>query len=122
MALKLLNQFLKFDCDSFLSGKVLRVTGISENVDYNTKKHLGTKVEVVITRDDTPYHCKAGQVVSNRYEKLTLKLNKDVNVNLDDMVKPVNPIATVYGDYRNQLSIKCDDIQVLQPKQAGGQA
>lgn len=119
MALKLLNQFLKFDCDSFFSGKVLRVTGVSENLDFATKKHLGTKVEAVITKDDTPYRCKDGQLVSNRYEKLTFKVNKDVKVNIDDMIVPVNPVGTVYGDYRNQLSIKCDDIRVVQPKQGG---
>lgn len=122
MALHYLTQFLRFDCESFLKDKVLRVTGISENADYNTKEHLGTKVEVVIAKDGTPYHCKDGELKNNRYEKLTLKVNKDVNVNLDDMVKPVNPVATVYGQYRNQLSIKCDDIQVLPPKQSGGQA
>ena len=42
--------------------------------------------------------------------KITFKVNKDINVPLKARVKPINAVATIYGDYRNQLSVKCDDI------------
>ena len=113
--MKKLLQFLKFDFEAFSKGKAYRVTGVTEWKDYNTKEHMGTKVETIIVKDDTQYKLKDGESVSNRYEKLSFKIHKDVNVPLDAYVVPVNPVATVYGDYRNQLSITADDIKVLQP-------
>lgn len=112
--MKKLSQFMRFDTAAFFKGKVLRVTGISEWVDYTTKSHMGTKVEVVIVKDDTQYKQKDGESVSNLYEKLTIKVPKDVKVPLSAYVAPVNAVGTVYGDYRNQLSVTADDIRVLQ--------
>ena len=31
-------------------------------------------------------------------------------------VIPVNPVAVVYGEYRNQLSVTADDIKVITPQ------
>lgn len=112
--MKYLNQFVRFDIDAFLHGKVCRVVGVSDYIDYNSKKRLGNKVEVVITKDDTIYKLKEGEIGSNRFEKLVFKVAKDVSVQLDDVVEPVNAVATVYGEFKNQLSIKADDIIVLQ--------
>ena len=33
-------------------------------------------------------------------------------------VIPVNPVAVVYGEYRNQLSVTADDIKVVVPQKA----
>lgn len=115
MALKKLMQFLKFDFEEFSKGKVYQVNGISEWVDYTTKAHMGTKVEAVIVRDDTQYKQKDGETVTNRYEKLNFKVRKDVNVPVNAYIMPVNAAATVYGDYRNQLSVTAEDIRVLTP-------
>lgn len=115
MALKKLNQFLKFDFEAFSKGKYFQVTGCSEWKDFETKAHMGTKVNVAIVKDNTPYNLKDGESVSNRYEKLTFKVSKDINIPVDTIVVPVNAVATVYGEYRNQLSIKADDIKILQP-------
>ena len=46
------------------------------------------------------------------YEKLALKVEKKPAVSVGDCVMPVNPVCTVYGDYRNQLSVRCDDVVV----------
>ena len=59
--MKYLTQFQKFDMDEFLKGKQLMVTGVGENIDFETKQHLGTKVEVAIVKDDTPYKQKTGE-------------------------------------------------------------
>ena len=115
MALKKLNQFLRFDYEGFSKDKVLQVTGISEWTDFNTKAHMGIKLETTIVKDNTLYKQKDGENVTNRYEKLTIKLRKDVNIPMNAFVVPVNAAATVYGDYRNQLSITADDVRVLTP-------
>ena len=114
--MKGLNQFMGFNWDAFASEKTFIVVGVGEYQDYDTKSHLGTKVECVIASDDTQYNSKNGEVFSNIYEKITFKVNKDVSIPLKARVKPVNAVATIYGDYRNQLSVKCDDIMTITPK------
>ena len=104
--MKKLSQFSVFDFEAFSKGKLYLCTGQSEWKDYNTGEHLGTKVDVVIYRDDTAYVQKEGESVSNRFEKLTFKA----------IIEPVDAVATIYGDYRNLLSVKCADIKVLRTK------
>lgn len=111
--MKGLSQFQLFDWDAFAQGKVFVVTGISDYADYASKQHLGTKVDCVIAVDKTPYESKNGNVITNRYEKITFKVGKDVNLPLDARVVPKGVTARIYGDYRNLLSVKCDDIAVL---------
>ncbi|MDE7433270.1 MAG: hypothetical protein K2N34_15340 [Lachnospiraceae bacterium] len=113
MSLKKLSQFNVFDWNKFSAGKRYMCLGVSELTDYNTKKHMGTKVEAVITDDRTPYQTKDGEQVTNAYEKLTFKVRKDVKIPINAFINPVNVDAKVYGDFRNQLSITCDDIQVI---------
>lgn len=115
MSLKKLNQFLKFDYARFHNGKILQVIGLSEWKEYKTEKHLGVKIETVITKDATEYIQKEGEKVSNLYEKLIFKCPKDIKVPLNAIIEPINPVATVYGDFRNQLSIVVDDIRVITP-------
>lgn len=117
--MKHLNEFLHFDIDSFLKDKVLMTLSVKDWIDFDDgRKKLGIKVECVITKDSTPYRQKAGEqaVETNRFEKLTIKVPKDISVPADTYVVPVNAKATVYGEYRNMLSITADDIKVLQPK------
>lgn len=116
--MKFLSQFNNFNIEAFLDGKRIIATGLSEWTDRESGKHLGTVVEGVIYTDNTVYKQKEGEHLSNRFEKLKFKVNKDITVPMDATIVPVNPVATVYGEYRNNLSIKCDDIKVLQPKRA----
>ena len=115
--MKGLNQFLSFDWDAFADGKAFIVTGVSEYQDFDTKAHLGTRVDCIILTDKTPYKFKDGEEFTNRFEKITFKVSKDVNVAIDARVVPVNAVASIYGEYRNQLSVKCDDIQTIMPKE-----
>lgn len=117
--MKGLNQFQKFDWDAFAKDKVFVVTSISEYSDFETKQHLGTKVDCVIAVDKTPYEFKDGNAFTNHYEKISFKIGKDVNnIPLEARVMPKGVTARIYGDYRNLLSVKCDDIVVLSSKPA----
>lgn len=111
--MKFLNQFLEFEWESFAEGKRFLVTGCKPWVDFETKKNLGTAVEVVIYKDETPYEQKDGEKVTNLFEKLTFKVSKELDIPIKAFVEPVNVSAKIYGEYRNQLSVKCDGITVL---------
>lgn len=110
-----LKQFMEFRIDDFLKEKKLVVVGCRQWLDSNGKDVLGTKVDTVILVDNTDYVRKDGAQISNRFEKLTLKVRKDIEFPLDTVVKPVNATASVYGDYQNQLAIKCEDVVAIQP-------
>ena len=113
--MKKLNQFVTFDIDRFLADKSIQVVDIKQWEDFVRKGTiLGTVVEVVILTDNTPYDQKPGEKVSNRYEKFKIKVSKrTVTVDVGDFVAPINPSATVYGDRRDQLSVRADDIVVV---------
>lgn len=117
--MKKLNQFVKFLFEDFSRMKVYRVIGVRPWIDYNTKELMGTKVEVVIAEDNTAYDTQNGETITNQYEKLTFKISKkDINIPMNARVIPVNPVAVVYGEYRNQLSVTADDIKVVVPQKA----
>lgn len=112
MSLKHVKDHEKYDFGGFIAKMQLMVTNISVWEDYATKARLGTKVEVVIIKDDTPYQPGPdGHVQTNLYEKLVFKIRKnEVAVKVGDIVVPKGAEALVYGDYRNQLSITADDV------------
>lgn len=113
MALKKLRNFLKFDDVEFFKGKRLLSVSQQPWKDFKTGEALGTKVEAVIAQDKTDYGLKDGEVVSNLYEKLVFKIPKVIEIPMNVEIRPKNPVATVYGDYQNQLSITAEDIEVL---------
>lgn len=114
MALKKLRNFLAFNFVGFAQGK--RFLSVSQQPwkDFKTGEILGTKVEAVIAQDKTDYGLKDGEVAcSNLYEKLVFKVPKVIEIPMNVEIRPKNPVATVYGDYQNQLSITAEDIEVL---------
>ena len=117
--MKYLNQFIKFDISAFLKGKLLVCVGTAPWNDYTTKELLGTKLSVVISEDHTEYRQKPGENHTNQYEKFNVKVPK---VNLDvasgTVIELTDSVATVYGEYRNQLSVTASDIRVIQPAKA----
>ena len=115
--MKGLNQFLSFNWDAFAEGKTFIVTGVSEYQDFETKKHLGTKVDCIIASDKTPYKFKNGEEFTNRFEKISFKVSKDVTIPIETRVIVKNVTASIYGEYRNQLSVKAEDIQVVMSKE-----
>jgi hypothetical protein len=113
MSLKKLAQFSYFDTEGFLSKLSLIAISSSEWKNFESGEHKGTKVDLVIASDKHKYKAADGENVSNLYEKLTVKVPKDIDVPMNSHVKLINPVATIYGQYRNQLSIVADDIEVL---------
>lgn len=121
MGLKKLSQFVTFDLAGFLQGKTIMCVGTAEWLDFTTKAHNGIKVESVIIKDDTAYNQKDGEAVNNLYEKITFKCKKDVRIPVNAIIRPVNGVAVAYGpkdsSYVNQLSVTCDDIQIVSQAQ-----
>ena len=113
MALKKLSQFVRFDAEGFFANLILGSVGRSERKDFETGEHKGTKVEVVIIGDKHNYKTSNGEQVNNVYEKITVKVPEDIEVPMNSHVRLVNVYATVYGQYRNQLSVTADDIEVI---------
>ena len=111
--MKKLNLFTYFDFDEFAKGKRFMSIGQQEWKDFKTGDVLGTKVEVVIAQDKTDYGVQDGEVVNNLYEKLTIKQPEKISIPMNVEIKPVNAVATVYGDYRNMLSVTAESIEVI---------
>lgn len=99
--------------EAFSKDKVFMTTACREWKDFDTGSHLGTVVDVVIIKDDTPYKQKNNETVTNLYEKVSFKVTKDITIPVKSNIIPVNSTATIFGQYRNQLSIKCDDIKII---------
>lgn len=116
--MKHLGDFAPFDFHAFAKDKVFEVLGVQAWKDNQSQRFLGSKVEVVIKEDHTHYNLRAGESsVTNMYEKLIFKVSGDslVDIPLGSIVQPVGVVATIYGDYRNNLSVKCDRIDIIQP-------
>ena len=119
--MKYLSQFQSFDSTRFFADKVLIVTGIKDWLDNDTKEALGKKVELAIIKDDTSYNQKEGEQASNLYEKVTVKVNKrDFVISVNTQVMLCDVTATVYGEYRNNLSVKGtpDSFKIGKPRTA----
>lgn len=113
MALKKLNKFLYFDFDEFAKGKRFTSIGKQPWKDYDSGKIKGTKLETIIAQDKTDYGDQSGEIVSNIYEKLIFKVPMDIDVPMNVEIRPMNVVATVYGEFRNQLSITAENIEVV---------
>lgn len=111
--MKKLNMFTYFDFEGFAEGKRFMSIGQREWKDFNSGETLGAKIEVVIAQDKTFYGNQGDEVVNNLYEKLTLKVRKEITVPMNVEIHPVNVEAKVYGEYRNQLSVIAEDIEVI---------
>ena len=98
----------------FAKGKKFMVTEVTPWQDYNTKQVLGSAITVVIIEDNTEY----GKQGNNMYEKFKIKVRKQVNPSVNSLIMPTGEVeATVYGDYRNMLSVTCDDIRIINDKE-----
>lgn len=71
---------------------------------------------MVIASDHTQYQQRDGEMVSNRFEKLTIKVAEEISIPVDQYVTPKGVTAKVYGDYRNLLSVTADGIDVVPAK------
>ena len=117
MVLRKLGQFETFDWQRFIQGKKLLTTGAKPWLEYadgaQTGKILGTVIEVVIIEDRTAYRLKEGEAVSNRFEKMRVKLPVTVEVPMDREVVFEGVEAKVYGDYKTELSVKAQAVRAV---------
>lgn len=118
--MKGLAQFRRFDWPNFTAGKTYQVVGITDWLDRDTGKRLGKRVDVVIVEDNTQYEYRNGTRYTNLYERLTFKVegNMEVTVSIGDTVAPVDAVARCYGDYNSQLSITCKGIRIIPAQQS----
>lgn len=107
----------EFKAQSFFSGLTLAVLECAEwrdRVDGQLGPIKGTRLTLVVLDDkNTEYPpAKNGAPVSNRYAQLSVKCPKmGLSLPVDTVVELVSPTAKVWGDYRNQLSITCEDVR-----------
>lgn len=100
--------------DEFLSNIKLVTVGQSVWRDYETGGTRGTRLETVIAGDKHAYNTSNGEVVNNMYEKLVVKIPKqEIQVPMNVEVRLKGAEGRVYGDYRNQLSVVAEDIEVI---------
>ena len=110
--MKYLNQFLKFDSLSFFKGKKLLLNGKEIWREHNEsiknvedRKVLGTKYEIVVVEDKTPYKRTEGSTTTNAYEKFFVKVDGEINIEVGTPVTIENVECKVWGDYGNNLSV-----------------
>lgn len=116
MSLKKLRQFLVFDWEGFAKDKLFAATGCVPWLDFDTKEKLGVKVTAVAVRDNTHYQQNEGENVSNLYQEFVFKVGREISIPSNAYITPIGVKATVYGNYMNQLSIKCEDIKIMEQK------
>lgn len=118
MGLKKLNHFQTFDTDAFFNNKQLLYTKLEEWKEGDDPEHLqtvGTKVTGVIAVDGADYGNGLENV--NRGESLVFKVKQPVNAFNDwkpfGTLFKVNQVtkASVYGDYRNHLSVTVPSLE-----------
>ena len=69
---------------------------------------------VVIMQDKTIYAgVPDGEVVSNLYEKIIVKIPVKISVPMNVEVRLINAVATVFGEFRNQLSVTAENVEVI---------
>lgn len=113
--MKKLTQFQNFDFDRFIDGKTLVVKDVKEWYEYQdgqiTNTQLGTRVELLIIRDDTEY-ANPEDSNSNFGETFSVKVeNKfDLPLKFQDEVHIQGAVASVYGQYQNQLSVTAKNV------------
>lgn len=116
--LKKLLRFQKFDINEFLGHSQLLLTKIEEWREGEDPEHVrvvGTKITGVIAVDGADYGNGLKNV--NRGESITIKVQQPVSafeswdpfVTVFKITKATK--ATVYGDYRNQLSITVPSLE-----------
>ncbi|MDT2745979.1 MULTISPECIES: hypothetical protein [Enterococcaceae] len=113
--MKGLREYQRFDANGYFEQKELRVMASeawNEYSDGQVGKNLGTKYKCVIATDNTAYKNpetdNTGEQVVVKVEKNAKDFKKFARVTL------VNPSATIYGQFQNELSVKADDVEFLE--------
>lgn len=109
--MKKLKQFAPFNADLFFDKIDLQFTRVEPiKVDGAT---VGFRYNLLICEDQHNYgeesSLNIGEVIKVKIEDV----NSNTNFTFGQKVKLINPKATIYGDFSNQLSVKADKIIVV---------
>ena len=112
--MKKLKQFSPFNAQLFFSKIELQFTKV-EPIRENDKT-VGFKYNLLICDDQHNYgeesSLNIGEVIKVKIEDV----NSNTNFTFGQKVELINPRASIYGEYQNQLSVKADDVIVKKSK------
>ena len=112
--MKKLKQFAPFNAQLFFSKIELQFTKV-EPIRENDKT-VGLKYNLLICDDQHNYgeesSLNIGEVIKVKIEDV----NSNTNFTFGQKVELINPRASIYGEYQNQLSVKADDVIVKKSK------
>ena len=112
--MKKLRLFAPFDAKLFFSKIELQFTKV-EPIRENDKT-VGFKYNLLICDDQHNYgeerSLNIGEVIKVKIEDV----NSNTNFTFGQKVELINPRASIYGEYQNQLSVKADDVIVKKSK------
>ena len=112
--MKKLKQFAPFNADLFFSKIELQFTKVEPiKVDGAT---VGFKYNLLICDDQHNYgeesSLNIGEVIKVKIEDV----NSNTNFTFGQKVELINPRASIYGEYQNQLSVKADNVVLKKSK------
>ena len=117
--MKRLNKFSEFNMTKFLEEKELVFIGGEEYSNFDTKEFEGMRYQVLIKNDDSLYATDStGNEIRgvNSREMLTVKIKGQKELHNFEMFSPVRLIgakASIYGEHQNNLSVFCEEIQLV---------
>ena len=112
--MKKLRLFAPFDAQLFFSKIELQFTKV-EPIRENDKT-VGFKYNLLICDDQHNYgeesSLNIGEVIKVKIEDV----NSNTNFTFGQKVELINPRASIYGEYQNQLSVKADNVVLIKSK------
>lgn len=111
MPLKKLRQFAPFNFPKFSEKIDLRCVASQPWIDFDSKANLGTKYTLIILQDATDYGNKD---ITNAGQTFDVKVPGEAKPFKPlSKIKLIDPTATIYGDFQNQLSVKANDVEFI---------
>ncbi|MCC4325218.1 hypothetical protein LMB33_00740 [Limosilactobacillus reuteri] len=113
MSFKKLSAFKQFDNQGFFGPKILMAMSEEPWLDFDSGKKLGTKLNVVVWQDHSDY---GDPTITNVGQTLSVKIagREPQQIITPHLVRLINPEATIYGEYQNQLSVRADDVEDIE--------
>ena len=112
--MKKLRLFAPFDAKLFFSNIELQFTKV-EPIRENDKT-VGFRYNLLICDDQHNYgeesSLNIGEVIKVKIEDV----NSNTNFTFGQKVELINPRASIYGEYQNQLSVKADYVVLKKSK------
>ncbi len=121
--MKKLSLFNRFDYEAFTKDKVMLAIASEEKYEYvdgkASDKFAHTVYKCIIASDKTeyvnPHTNERYEDVSNQGEPLNVKVyGRAKEFKPMSQFRLVNPRATIWGEYQNNLSVTADDIEFAQ--------